>query len=201
MLLQELSPSTFNPARSTPVEQLPLHEVRLNCSEFLVDSVGMPLYKLQPAGIPPIKRVKVRQRKPNGVVTELFNSAFGDVARGIRQRSIISSPLPYQLTENCTQCYVFPTNAFAFLYSKTVTDSATQYDSLYETLTTNMEESTEAASVIIDLLQSTYTAESLVDGIMSGSEIILYNIPAYYSVRVDNFRNYDQLYDAILSAK
>ncbi len=176
--------------------------IRESCSSFLADSLGMPLYKVQPATIDTFRRVKVRQRKDVDVVTEAFNSAFVDMAHSIRQRSIIVESMPPTITTpNTVPVYVFPVNKFNFLYSTTVKNSAEVYDQLYETLCVNDIETQSAMTIVVDLIRSTYTNDSLVEGIMSGSEIIIYNIPAYFTIRADLYEDYDALYDAIITSQ
>ena len=50
-----------------------------------------------------------------------------------------------------------------------------------------------AFDITRDLIKYTYTNKNLVEGIHSGSEVIFFNIPYFYAVRVADFGNYNRL--------
>lgn len=167
--------------------------LKRSCSQFLTDSQHLPLYKSLPHTYKDFHRVKVRQQKLSGKVDEAFNHAFQENFTNIRQRAIFASPIrPSQSAEH-DPFYIFPLNGYKFLYSKEVKNSNADYQHVVDTLVEQFDQS-EAMDLVSDILKYTYTQTNLVEGLESGSEIILYGVPAYYAVRVSALHSYQSLY-------
>lgn len=79
------------------------------------------------------------------------------------------------------------------MYSKEVTNSNNEYQTVIETLMQGMESAVEATQLVTDLVKYTYTATQLQEGIASGAEVILYGIPYYYAVRTTVCADYTEL--------
>lgn len=186
MLINEILDSSNN----TIIHEL--NTVRKTCSQFLTDSHGSPLYKLLPKTYKDVHRVKVRQQKYNNELAEAFNKAFEETFRNIRQRAIFAAPTKPIQTEEMEPFYVFPLNGYKFLYCKEVKNSNADYQQVMNILVEQFNND-EAINLITDILKYTYVQTDLNEGIVSGSEIILYGIPAYYAVRVSSISNYNKI--------
>ena len=158
-----------------------LDTINIECSTFLIDSCGQPLYRLLPITYSDFQKVKVRHKQRTDIVGEVFNMAFDT---NIRARAVFaSSRLPQGTAPDLEPFLIFPIDGYRYLYSSEVTDSNYAYRQVMETLIGHMDNEVEAAGLTADILKTTYRQTGLADGISRGSEIILYNIPYYYAIR------------------
>lgn len=165
------------------------------CSSFIVESEGLPLFKSLPISYNNIHRVKVRFQKKKNEVTETFNQAFNDEITNLRQRAVFASSSISDMQENDHDeiFYVFPKNGYKFLYNKEISNSNKDYKQAFDTILEQLGNNQKAIQIIADLLKYTYTSKNLTEGVQSGSEIILYNVPFYYAVRASSFPDYNDL--------
>ncbi len=170
--------------------------IRNNCSQFIGESVGMPIVKNLPETYSDFQKVKVRKRKQSNTFADTFNVAFSDEMMNLRERAVFVNGTV--LTENqCDAFYVFPVNGYEYLYSKEVENSKEGYRQVYESIFDTFDDES-AKSTFTDLLRFTYVSEDLATGITSGAEIIIYGIPYYYVVRESSVENYDSLLTALI---
>lgn len=168
--------------------------LRSECSTFIRESGGLPLYRNLPVTYADFQKVKVRQQKRKDVVTEVFDKAFGSSFYNLRQRAIFAYPeMPVQDDLTTEPFYVLPINNFKFLYSKEVNNSSTNYQEVINALVEQFIDNNEAVEIVTDLLRYTYVKYNLLEGITSNSEIILYGIPYFYAVRVSAVSAYNKL--------
>lgn len=166
------------------------------CSDFILESGGLPLTKNLSNKYSSLQKVKVRKRKHIDHFGEAFNEAFEQEHFGLRQRAIFANSEPTQPELLTESFYVFPINGYKFMYSSEVEQSDHEYKQVFETMFNQFgdEKSTE---ILSDLLRFTYSSVSLVEGIQSGAEIILYGIPYYYAVRCAAQPSYHDLLSSI----
>ena len=167
-----------------------VYTIRTECSQFLQESRGLPVYRALPYEYDTFHKVKVRFHKRSDSITEAFNKAFKDeihniVPRGIFAQSTMMNPSP-----NTEPFYVFPKNGYRYAYSKGVKNSNLDFRWMMETL---MKNTNEAIEITTDLIKNTYTRTNLTEGIMSESEVIFYGIPYFYAVRVADVGSYNTL--------
>lgn len=154
-----------------------------DCSTFLRESQGLPIFRQLPTSYADFHRVKVRLHKRKDGVADVFERAFGQEYTNIRQRAIFThSSLPVG-TEQTEPFYVFPINGYRFLYSKEVSDSDSNYQHVIDKLVSELGDLTEVTDIVTDLLKYTYSTSKLYEGMASGAEVIFYGIPYYYAVR------------------
>lgn len=175
-------------------QQEELRLIKARCQQFLHESQQNPLLKNLPITYGDFHKVKVRHKRIEQQFDETFNDAFTDKHKALRQRAvfthgIISFEPP--IAEDLEPFYIFPIDGYRFLYSKEVENSSNDYKQVFDTLLEQLGE--QGMEMINDLLRVTYTENNLVEGIESGSEIILFNIPYYYAIRVSTSRNYQHL--------
>lgn len=156
--------------------------LRKRCSQFLEQAEGLPLFKNLPNAYHDFHKVKVRFRKSNLPIAETFNQAFNDELHNITQRAIFANGVILESEDKVEPFYIFPINSFKFMYNKEVIDSTVEYKHSFDKIFEQFEDDT-AQRLISDLLTYTYTNGNLVEGIESGAEIVIYNIPYYYAVR------------------
>lgn len=159
--------------------------LRADCSTFLRESQGLPLFRQLPTTYADLHRVKVRLQKRKDGVTDVFERAFGQEYNNIRQRAVFASTTIPTVTETTEPFYVFPTNGYRFLYSKEVKDSDSDYRNIIDKLVQELGNLNEATDIVTDLLKYTYSTCKLYEGMVSGAEVIFYGIPYYYAVRAD----------------
>jgi hypothetical protein len=176
--------------------------LRTSCTQFLKESSGTPIFKNLSTEYGDFHKVKVRKRKgETGDFTETFNEAFELQHPGLRQRAIFANgatsfqPLYDGVME---PYYVFPIDGYKFMYSREVENSGQEYKQVFDTLFEQFGEE-KGNEVLTDLLRFTYTSQNLHEGIVSGSEIIIYGIPFFYAIRSSVIENYQDLLSTIIT--
>jgi hypothetical protein len=167
--------------------------IKAECSQFLSETVGLPLIKALPIAYANFHKVKVRLQKRRDSVTDVFERAFGAEFSNLRQRAVFAYPTVPLLSEQNDAFYVFPVNGYKYLYSKEVTNSSSDYRRVVDTLFEQFDDEAQASEVVADLLKYTYASANLREGIEAEAEIILYSIPYYYAVRVSACQDYPSL--------
>ncbi len=174
-----------------------LEPVLKNCQQFLKESARLPLLKNLPIDYKDLHKVKVRQRKKANDLSETFNQAFQGEHSKIFQRAVFANgqeSLEKPIDETQEPFYVFPIDGYKFMYCKEVKNSNSEYRQVFDALFEQFgNDKDQATTVIADLLKFTYTRENLNEGISLGSEIIIYNIPYYFAVRVSQQESYNKL--------
>jgi hypothetical protein len=161
------------------------------CSQFIQESRGLPLYKLLPSSYANLQKVKVRIRKNNNLISEVFDSAF--VSNNLRNRAIYCYGAPQTPKNNLDLFYIFPINNFRYMYNKEIQNSSENYKKLIDKLVENLSDEEQPIEIVSDLVKYTYCKSNLVEGIASNSEIIIYGIPYYYVVRCSSVPNYQYI--------
>ena len=170
-----------------------LETIAGECSTFLRDSFGLPVFKALPSQYKDIQKVKVRKhRLKKTEFGQTFNEAFEDQFVDLRERAVFTNSQIFESNSERDLFYVFPKNGYKFMYCTEVTHSTNDYKLIYETLF-NQFEHEKAEQLIRDLLQFNYTHENLYEGIEKQVEVIFYNVPYYYAARVDVFEYNDLL--------
>lgn len=176
-----------------------LHILTERCSEYIDDSGGKPLLKNLPSEYGDFHKVKVRFRKKlpenSSDFTETFNEAFEQELHNLRQRAVFANgEVSFESadTDDLEPFYIFPIDGYRFMYSKEVENSSEDYQTVFDAIFEQFG-SDKGNEVITDLLKFTYTSAKLEEGIDSGSEIIIYNIPYFYAVRASTVENYNSL--------
>jgi len=169
-----------------------------NCSDFLLHSREQCLLKSLPKNYKDFHRVKIRQKKTTKIFDKTLNEAFNNNYYRLSQRSLFingESSFIEETHNNMESFYVFPINGFKFMYSKEVEHSSKNYKELFENVLIEFGYN-KGQKLLTDVLRFTYNTTNLYEGIKSGAEIIIYNIPFYYAVRQSSIP-YDDLLIAI----
>jgi hypothetical protein len=188
---------TTHEYQSVDDDRIGLANINQQCMSFIQQCGNIPLYKSLPRNYTDIHKVKVRQRKRHSNFSQTFNHAFDQ--HNLRQRAIFANGVGSYVQEEDSDnepFYVFPINGFKFMYCDEVDNSTDNYKQVFDTIldTFGRERGTD---MIAELLRFNYKTDSILDGICSGSEVILYDIPYYYAVREASVHSYDALLDNI----
>ena len=167
------------------------------CGQFIAESNGLPLYRNLPIEGLYARRVKVRQRKAEGDLVEVFNAAFEDKTRNLFQRAVFATTEPGQVTETTEPFYIFPFNGFKFLYCTEVSRTKADFQTAIDTLLEQFDDQDEAVDVLKELLAMSYVDENLAEGIEKGSEIIIYNTPSFLAIRCSAVDSYEEAIELI----
>ncbi len=169
------------------------HPIINECSIFLEQSDGLPLFRNLPSHYEDFRKVKLRLRKnkANDEFAKTFNEAFDQIPH-LRQRAMFANGAKSFIAESGEKepFYVFPVDGFQFMYSPEVTNSNTDYMTAFDTI---LEQFRGDKELMEQVLKYTYTREQLNEGIQHGSEIILYNMPYCYAIRSSSISNYTTL--------
>ncbi len=167
-----------------------IYTIKSECSQFLRESNGLPVYRALPKGYNSFHKVKVRHHKRSDSVSEAFNSAFSGQATNLVPRGVFAQSILMETTNDTDPFYIFPINGYRYFYSKGVQNSNLNFRDVMETLQDNI---SGAFDITRDLIKYTYTNKNLTAGILSESEVIFFNIPYFYAARVADFGNYSRL--------
>lgn len=171
--------------------------IKNDCSKFITESNGIPVYKTLPNNYSDLHRVKVRFKRKEDAVSGVFDKAFINETYSLSNRSVYAYPhIPQsnlRLESNLDLFYIFPIDGYKFLYSKEVVNATNDYKSVIDTVFNTFDNCNEAIDIVTDLIKYTYNAKNLYEGLTSSAEIIFYNIPYYYAVRVNEEIDYNQL--------
>lgn len=171
--------------------------IKRECSQFISESHSIPIYKTLSNTYSDLHKVKVRLQKKEDLVSGALDKAFMENTYSLSNRSVFAyphiQPSNIRNESNLDLFYVFPINGYKFLYSKEVINATNDFKPVIDTLTQSFDNNNEAIEIVSDLLKYTYTGTNLTEGIISSAEIIFYNIPYYYAVRVSTELDYNQL--------
>jgi hypothetical protein len=171
-----------------------LYAISEQCSNFIEESMGRPLFKSLPSHYSDIQKVKARRRNIKNNFADTFNEAFASHVDSLCQRAIYAYSLSTieEAADGFDPFYVFPINGYRYLYSTEVESSSDDYKQVFEMMFDQFG-ADKGKEVIADLIKFSYNSDNLVEGIDRGSEIIFYDIPFYYAVRVDSSPDYNDL--------
>jgi hypothetical protein len=175
---------------SAPIDSRSWFTIKTECSQFLNESGGLPVFRVLPKSYDTFQRVKVRHHNRSDIVTRAFNTAFQNQAHNIIPRGIFTQSVITESTATHEPFYVFPINGYKFFYSKGVQNSNLNFRDVISTLQENID---GAFEITTDLIKYTYTQKNLIEGITSDSEIMFYGIPYFYAVRAGDVDNYTRL--------
>jgi hypothetical protein len=167
--------------------------IQQDCSDFIRESDGLPLFKTLPDTYNDFHRVKVRLQKRRDQVSDVFEQAFGEQFTNFRQRSVFANSTLLESADPTTSFYIFPVNGYRYMYCKEVENSNSEYKTVIDTVMQGMGNVNEATQIVTDLVKYTYVSSHLSEGIASGAEVILYSIPFYYAVRTTVSPTYTNL--------
>ena len=171
----------------------PYVDIKVNCSSFINESAGLPVYKALPESYGDVHRCKVRQRKKVGgqELQQTFEQAFNKPK--LRQRAVFTvSNRPETIEEDQDVFYVFPTNGYQYAYSTEIQNSEDEYKDTFNALLERIDRQ-QALNIITELLKYSYNTTNLREGLVQGSEIIFYDIPCFYAVRASSVSSYHDL--------
>lgn len=163
------------------------------CSEFLLESNGQPLLKNLPRGREAFVKVKVRQKRTTDSFIENFNGAFSSERTNLLQRSVtahgelsfIPSPDP-----RVEPFYIFPVDGFRYMYNPLAVSTDVHKETFGKLINTMGD---SAPELFREMLKYEYIFDKLPDGIVSGSEIILFGIPYYFALKksvIDDYKRF-----------
>jgi len=167
-----------------------------HCSQFLQEARTCPLYKPLPIDYNDFQKVKVRQRKQDGVLQTALTQAFEHEYSKLASRAVFAYAHPIEGEVLQETFYIFPINGYKYIYSKQVKNSAIDYKKAIETLVNEFDGS-KAIDFITDSIKYTYTRENLMEAIQSQSEIIVYDVPYFFAVRQRTMPEYGKLLEMI----
>jgi len=165
--------------------------IKEQCSEFLQQSAGQPILKCFPSKYNTFQKVKIRKRKGD-LFDETFNEAFEP--HELRQRALFANGASTieDAPPEFEPFFIFPINGFKFLYNKSVLNSSDEYRQVFDILINQLDQG-RGEKIFIDMLQFTYKNVDLSEGITSGSEIIVYDIPFVYTIKQSGVVDYPKL--------
>lgn len=179
------------------------HLIAERCTQFLDEAQGLPLLKNLPTAYNDVHKVKCRKRNMQGDFVQTFNEAFSDCSLEIAQRAVFANgETSFTESQQSDQepFFIFPVNEYKYLYSPEVDSSSSNYKQVLEVMFQQFG-SEKGKTIVTEVLKFTYEHDKLVEGISKGCEIVFYDIPHYYGVRVSSTKTYNDLLTDILASK
>ena len=177
-----------------------IEKIQTECGQFLLESRELPLIKSLRETSSNFRKVKVRTKNISDEFVETVNEAFEGEYRNLYGRSVFCNG-PHKNIENEEEkVYVFPINGFKFFFNPNVTFFLSQYKKTYDKLNLSLDEKS-AEAIFMDMVKYSYQENetNFRDALFSGKEIIIYNIPYYYAVKVEKFPAYLDLLELLKS--
>lgn len=167
--------------------------IKKECSEFLQKSDGLPLLKNLPKDSRDIKKVKVRHKKnKNKEINSVVNKVF-DKEENLIQKAVFGHGpdgfIPV-IDEEVEPYYIFPINGFKYMYAPFIQNTTREYKATLNKLMSISEDLN--IEVFNDILKYNYIYDNLNQGLLSSSEIIVFDISYYYAAKysyVDDYLN------------
>lgn len=162
--------------------------IKGECSEFINNCGGFPMYKNLPSSREGFIRVKARHRKiPDHAFSDAFNTAFKNQTNNLLSKSIFCNSKE-ALPSDHEKYYIFPINGYRILYSQNEKNSSATYQkALMEILDIVAEK--QAISLLTTILSDDYTDDKLENALSQDREIIIYNIPYFFAIKCSLFPN------------
>lgn len=179
------------------------HLIAERCTQFLSEAKGHPLLKNLPTAYSDVHKVKCRKRNIRGEFADTFNEAFSDRSIAIAQRAVFANgetSFVESVQPDQEPFFIFPVNEYRYLYSREVNSSSTDYKQVLEVMFQQFG-SDKGKNIVTEVLKFTYEHQNLCEGISKGCEIVFYNIPHYYGVRVSSTKTYNDLLTDISASK
>lgn len=179
MKLAEIVPKSYSP-RACCLTSEDLQQLKVECSDFLVESQGGPIFKTLPTIKSVFRKVKVRFRDDEPL-THILDLAFERETKHISKKLVTVNGLDtYKFSEDHhSDFFIFPINGYKYIYNR-LADSHKNLRNVLEALQTNQ----LPPDVSEELLRYMYVTTELHEGILSGAEIIIYNVPFFYAVNI-----------------
>lgn len=152
-----------------------LFPIRNNCSEFLRESKGYPVYKQLYGQYGVCSKVKVRHRS-DPILEQFFSHT-------IDSKTVVET-LSYP-KESGLNYWIFPINGYRYVYNTNTVD--------YKTTINTIIEMTADVDVVHDLISDLYVQANLVEGLQTNTEILWYKISHFYAVDCSMFEDYNEL--------
>ena len=143
-----------------------LQQIELDCSHYLQSSVT--LFKQLPSTTQNAQKVKLRHRRSDDF-HQNFNECF-DVSKLYERSLTCYTTLSRELTEGFEWFAIFPPNSFKYLYNPACSD----LNNLRDVDPTLLKQ-------VVDL---SYFSEQLQSHTHLDPEVIIFNMPSYYAIRV-----------------
>ncbi len=165
--------------------------IKIQCSDFLTESEGIPLLKNLPIIGDDVRKVKLRKKKnKKGEFVTAFNNA---IERDKLLQTCMFANGPYSFSPIYDDVkepfYVFPINGYIFLYIDRVTSIENNYNEIFDIL----QKDELTAELFPDVLKEQCNSDNIFTPLITGSELLIYNIQYYYAIRVCAVGNYDKL--------
>lgn len=174
---------------------MPPKSILHNCSQFLRESEGKPLYRLLNSSGDGFRRIKIRKKNRHEFELEkYFDKAFSHEYKDVRLRSVIAhtSP-PAQEDPSREPFYIFPTDGYKALFNRQVSD----YVEYIKELQLSIDGCGNPDQLMEMLFSYAYVStDNIQEAMLPNSTILIYGIQDYYAVRVslvedyNNFINY-----------
>lgn len=159
------------------------------CSQFLSQANGNPLYRALPRQGDGFRKVKMRKKnKYSHRFEKFFDKAFDAHYKDFRLRSMVAkTSYPETIESDREVFYIFPIDGYKVLYNDQIND----YTSYIESFEPLIDHEEAAEKVLSPLFEYAYTAGNIQDAAKSGADILVYGIPYYYAIRESLIVNYN----------
>lgn len=162
--------------------------IKLECNQFISESLGYPIFKCLPKNKDAFVKIKARHRKtPDQQFKNAFDQAFKEQTTNLLSKAVFCNG-DKTPTADEELFYIFPINGYKFLYNKNEKNTSKTYQNALTEIIDIVAEN-QAINLLTTILENDYTNENLSYAIKNNREIIFYNIPYFYAIKVELFPN------------
>lgn len=162
--------------------------IKNECSEYLINSNNIPLYKKLPSIGEGFRKIKVRKRNKYEIdIEKYFDIAFNDLHKDLRLRSVVSSTIKSKMINDGEEWFfIFPTNGYTIITNNNLDD----YYDYIKLLQSKLDGMNQQESLLIDLFKSSFETTKTT---MNTTDVVIYGIKYYYAIRcslIDDYANF-----------
>ena len=154
------------------------YSLMLECSDFLEESKGTPLYKYFPNSYPNQVKNKIRLKSDKVEHFQYFDNVL--CQKDVLNKSLVAVTSSERADIGYTPYYIFIPDEYKYMY-KTHEKVLEPKDMLEELKMASQ----ESSAIFEDLLKYSYNFENLFTGIENSDTIVFYDIQYYYGIRAD----------------
>jgi len=152
------------------------YSILLECSDFLMESQGIPMYKYLPESYKNQDKVKIRLKSQSEDYHNHMDNSLN--FKNFNNRSLTCYTGADTPQDGYAPYFIFIPDGYKYIYTKDNMDIDLKL--LFSELSDKLE---SGADTFEELLKYSYNLTNLHSGLTNNDKIIFYNIPYYYCIK------------------
>lgn len=152
------------------------YSILLECSDFLIESQSIPLYKYLPKSYKTQDKVKIRLKSHSEDYHNYIDNSLN--FKNFNNRSLTCYTNSDNSYDGYDPYYIFIPDGYKYIYTKD--NMNIDLKTIFSELSFNFKNCTDTFE---ELLKYSYDLTDLYNGLTNNDKIIFYNIPYYYCIK------------------